>query len=103
MSKKDLQKGEIKTIYETIRQIIEEARSTAYRAVNFAMVKAYWQIGKVIVDEEQEGRERAEYGRFLIKQLSERLTKEFGKGFIERNLWYIRDFYLKFLKMNSLR
>ena len=68
MSKKDLQKTEIKAVYENIMQIIEEARSTAYRAVNFAMVKAYWQIGKIIVEEEQKGKERAEYGTALIRE-----------------------------------
>lgn len=103
MVKRELQKMSIKGIYDNIRHIIEEARSTAYRAVNFAMVKAYWEIGRIIVEEEQKGEKRAEYGKFLIKELSERLTKEFGKGFIERNLWYIRDFYLKFPKMNALR
>ena len=103
MSKKGLQGRDVEAIYDSVKQILEEARSTAYLAVNFAMVKAYWEIGKVIVEEEQKGRGRAEYGKFLIKQLSERLTKEFGKGFIERNLWYIRNFYLKFPKMNALR
>lgn len=103
MSEKNLQKGGIKEVYESIRQILEEARNSTYRAVNFAMVKAYWQIGKIIIEEEQEGEERAEYGKFLIKQLSERLIVEFGRGFNETNLKYMRQFYLAFPKSHSLR
>lgn len=61
--------------YEEIRQILESARSRAYQAVNSAMVEAYWQIGKSIV-EEQGGEERAEYGRGLIEELSKRMTKD---------------------------
>jgi len=89
--------------YQSIRAILEKARSTAYRAVNFAMVQAYWEIGRIIVEEEQKGEERAEYGTALIKELSVRLTRDYGKGFIERNLWYLRDFYLTFPKVNALR
>lgn len=103
MNNKSVQKKNVSFAYENIKQILEKARNTAYRAVNFAMVQAYWQIGKVIVEEEQKGKERAEYGKFLIKELSQRLTKECQKGFIERNLWYMRDFYLKFPKVNALR
>lgn len=103
MNNKSVQKKNVSFAYENIKQILEKARNTAYRAVNFAMVQAYWQIGKVIVEEEQKGKERAEYGKFLIKELSQRLTKEYQKGFIERNLWYMRDFYLKFPKVNALR
>ncbi len=90
-------------VYRDIRTVLEKARGNAYRAVNFAMVTAYWQIGKVIVEEEQEGVKRAEYGKSLIKCLAQKLTQEYGKGFTERNLWYIRDFYMKFRKVNALR
>jgi len=64
-----------------------------YRAANFAMVQAYWYIGESIIEEEQSGKQRAEYGEEVIKQLSERLTKLYGKGFNERNLWYMKKFY----------
>lgn len=67
------------------------------------MVMAYWQIGKIIVEEEQKGEERAEYGFSLIKEISHKLTKEYGNGFTERNIWYMREFYLKFKKVNALR
>ncbi len=89
--------------YENIRLILEEARSHAYRAVNFAMVTAYWNIGKVIVEEEQKGKTRAEYGRFLLTELSMRLTKDYGKGFNQTNLIYMREFYLKFKIYHALR
>ena len=58
------------------------------------MVEAYWNIGKRIVEEEQDGKERAEYGKEIIKKLSKELTTEFGKGFSERTLWEIKQFYL---------
>jgi predicted nuclease of restriction endonuclease-like (RecB) superfamily len=89
--------------YEAIVDILRSARSNAYRAVNFAMVEAYWNIGKRIIDEEQHGQERAEYGKFLIKNLSLRLTEEFGKGFDERELRKIRQFFAAFPIRDSLR
>ncbi len=82
--------------YQSVAEILRAARAQAYRAVNFAMVEAYWNIGRMIVEEEQQGKERAEYGAALIKNLSIRLTKEFGKGFTESNLWNFRQFYLVF-------
>jgi predicted nuclease of restriction endonuclease-like (RecB) superfamily len=89
--------------YQSIREILEKARSTAYRTINYAMVQAYWHVGKVIVEEEQKGKEKAEYGQALIKELSKKLTKEYGRGLNERNLWHIRNFYLIFPKVNALR
>ena len=97
------EQASIDTTYQSIRAILEKARSTAYRAVNLAMVQAYWEVGRVIVEEEQRGAERAEYGTALIMELSRRLTRDYGKGFTERNLWYMRDFYLTFPKVNALR
>ncbi len=98
-----LKTDRVGTVYENIRQILELARSTAYRAVNSAMVKAYWQIGKIIVQEEQQGNRRAEYGKALLIQLAEKLTREYGKGFTERNLRNIRSFYVLFPKWNAVR
>ncbi len=88
--------------YESVAEVLRAARSTAYRAVNFAMAEAYWNVGRMIVEEEQEGKERAEYGAFLIKNLSSSLTEEFGKGFTEPNLWNFRQFYLCFPKWHTL-
>ena len=79
-----------------IKQILSAARQKAYAAVNFAMVEAYWLIGKRIVEEEQQGKERAAYGEEILKTLSAELTKEFGKGFGERSLRDFRQFYLTF-------
>lgn len=103
MKDKNLQKENLNKTYDCIRVILEEARSSAYRAVNSAMVKAYWQIGRIIVEEEQNGKIRAEYGKALLKELSKRLVIEFGEGFNERNLWHMRNFYNNFPKMNALR
>jgi DUF1016 N-terminal domain len=79
-----------------IKQILAQARQKAYQAINFAMVDAYWNIGKKIVLEEQNGKERASYGSEIIKNLSKELTLEFGKGFSERNLRNFRLFYTTF-------
>ena len=89
-------------LYEQIASVLETARGKAYRAVNSAMVQAYWEIGRRIV-EEQGGEERAEYGKALVKELSKRLTADFGKGFTESNLWYMRQFYLAFPILHALR
>lgn len=74
--------------------IIEQARTTVVRTVNSEMVLAYWHIGREIVEEQQNGRERAVYGERLIELLSEQLTKQLGKGFSVTNLRYFRQFYL---------
>lgn len=82
--------------YESVAALLRNAQTSAYRAVNFTMVEAYWNIGRMIVEEEQQGQERAEYGALLIRNLSVRLTDEFGKGFTETNLKYFRQFYITF-------
>ena len=89
--------------YTSIREVLEKARSAAYRAVNFEMVHAYWSIGRIIVEDEQRGEERAEYRRALIKELSLRLTEDYGRGFDESNLRNIRKFYLTFPNCDALR
>jgi len=82
--------------YEDIHNILIDARQKAYASVNSEMVIAYWQIGKRIVEEEQRGNSKAEYGAYLLKELSKRLTKEFGRGFTEANVRNFRQFYLVF-------
>lgn len=89
--------------YESIRQIIENARSKVYQTVNTTLVITYWEIGKKIVEEEQQGEDRAEYGKFIIRNLAERLTDEFGKGFDQSNLRYMRLFYQAFPIRDALR
>jgi predicted nuclease of restriction endonuclease-like (RecB) superfamily len=97
-----LSKNNDNLIYGQIKEILTTARAKAYSAVNFAMVEAYWLIGKQIV-EAQAGSERAGYGTQLLKYLSEQLTHDFGKGFDESNLRYIRQFYLTFQNCDTLR
>jgi predicted nuclease of restriction endonuclease-like (RecB) superfamily len=103
MAKKTIAASNTQTLYSNIQKIIEEARNSAYRAANFAMVQAYWHIGKLIVEEEQKGKQRAEYGTALLKELSIRLTKDYGKGFDVSNLWHMRNFYQTFKKTDALR
>ncbi len=91
-----------RSIYDSIKEVLASAREKAYKAVNFAMVEAYWNVGKLIV-EAQDGNERAEYGDYLIKSLSKELKVEFGKGFTVTNLKYMRQFYLTFPKSHALR
>jgi predicted nuclease of restriction endonuclease-like (RecB) superfamily len=79
-----------------VRQIIDTARRQAYTAINQSMVQAYWQLGKRIVEEEQNGKVRADYGKQLLKQLSKSLTEEYGKGFSVNQLYYFRQFYITF-------
>jgi len=85
-----------RTFYEDVRRILAESRRQTYAAVNFVMVEAYWKIGRRIVEEEQAGNQRAEYGSSLIRELSRQLGDEFGKGFAVANLWNFRQFYLAF-------
>lgn len=73
--------------------IVREAQQQARSRVNFIMIEAYWRIGKRIVEEEQQGEARAEYGKGLIKALARTLTAELGKGFSEANLWNFRQFF----------
>lgn len=80
-------------IYKRILTIIEDSRSNIVRTINHEMVKAYWFIGREIVEEQQNGKERAEYGENLIELLSKKLTKNFGRGFSATNLWHFRAFY----------
>jgi len=86
-----------------IKSILSLARSKAYYAINFAMVEAYWQIGRRIVEEEQHGKERANYGTYIVKMLSKELTAEFGKGFSERSIWQFRQFYQMFPEFEIMR
>ncbi len=81
---------------QEIKQILTQARQKAYAAVNTAMVEAYWLIGKRIVEEEQNGNDKAAYGREVVKKVSLELSTEFGKGFSETNIKYFRQFYCAF-------
>lgn len=83
-------------IISDIQQILRHAQRQAYRSINQAMVRAYWLVGRRIVEEEQQGEAKAAYGKGIIKNLSAALQAEFGKGFSERNLDNMRAFYLAY-------
>lgn len=91
------------SLFLQIESIIKNAQSNAIRAVDNARVLMYWQIGKVIFEEEQEGKDRADYGSFLIESLSEHLEPVYGSGFSYRQLNLFRQFYRAFPIMNALR
>ena len=86
-----------------IKALITEAQQHVVRSVNTVMVATYWEIGRRIVVEEQNGNNRAEYGKSLIENLAKALTEDFGKGFDERNLRYMRQFYMTFPIWNAVR
>ncbi len=90
-------------LYDSIREILLSARHRVYSAANAEMVQAYWNIGRCIVEYEQAGNVRAEYGKAVMQNLSKRLTAEFGKGFDDRNLRYMRAFYQAFPIWNAVR
>ena len=82
------------SLFDRIVIILEQARTNVVRTVNSEMVLAYWHIGREIVQELQKGENRAEYGKQIIKELSAKLNKKYGKGFSSTNLWYFRQFYV---------
>ena len=90
---------QVAAIYARVRTILTEARAAVARTVNTEMVRAYWLIGREIVEGEQRGRARAGYGEELIEQLSARLQTEFGRGFAPTNLWYMRLFYTRYPRL----
>ncbi len=86
-----------------IKQIINDARAHAIRSVDFCRVQMYWAIGQRIVEKEQQGKERADYGTYLIKRLAQEIEPEYGSGFGERQLKFCRQFYKTYPKGNALR
>ncbi|UWY26497.1 PDDEXK nuclease domain-containing protein [Flavobacterium sp. TR2] len=91
-----------KVIFQQVAELLQNARQEVLRTVNSTMTITYFEIGRIIVEEEQNGKDRAEYGKQLLKGLSQQLTKEFGKGFSIRNLEQIRQFYMTFSKSETL-
>jgi predicted nuclease of restriction endonuclease-like (RecB) superfamily len=83
-------------LYLNIQTIIESSKNAVSRAVNSAMVRAYWEIGRLIFEEEQKGKSRADYGSYIIESLSKQLIKDYGKGFSEGNLRQMRQFHNRF-------
>lgn len=93
MSEQTLPSSARDELYAEIRRILVSSRQHARQAVNEAMVQAYWHIGRLIVEDEQKGEARAEYGKRVLPALASRLTAEFGKGFSAQSLWNYRQFY----------
>ena len=93
----------IDLLYQDACQIIENARSNAVRSVDFCRVQMYWNLGKRIFEEEQQGKERADYGKYIIKNLSKRLKPEYGSGFSVRQLEQSRQFYRTYPIANTVR
>jgi len=105
MKNKDINKQVMKPIFERITyqglinrvaEILKQARAKALREINKAQVLAYWEIGREIVEFEQKGKARAEYGEKLIKRISKDMTQKFGRGFSLTNLKMMRLFYQSF-------
>ena len=90
-------------ILDDARKIIETARSNAVRSVDFSRVQMYWNLGRRIFEDEQEGKERADYGTYLIKNLAKNLEAEYGSGFGVRQLEQARQFYRVYPIANALR
>ncbi|WNL12922.1 PDDEXK nuclease domain-containing protein [Aliarcobacter cryaerophilus] len=89
-------------IYQEIKELLYSAKNRVYQTINITMTQTYFQIGKRIVEEEQGGEIRAEYGSALLKNLSSELIKEFGKGYSEQNLKNMRQFYLIYQKRQTV-
>ena len=93
---------DIQNLYKEVREIIASARQNAVRSVDFCRVQMYWNIGKRIFETEQKGKERAEYGSYLLKNLAKRLEPEYGSGFSVRQLELCRQFYRIYPIANTL-
>jgi predicted nuclease of restriction endonuclease-like (RecB) superfamily len=100
---KEIQYVKTNDLLKDARIIIETAKTNAIHSVDFCRVQMYWNLGRRIFEEEQGGKERAEYGKYIIKNLSLELVKEYGSGFSERQLKFCRQFYRVYPIGNALR
>ena len=91
-----------KDIYSSIKELMDNARNSVAKEVNNILIQTYWEIGRIIVEDEQGNSDRAEYGKQLITDLSKRLTKEYGKGFSRSNLQNMRNIYLSYTICQTL-
>jgi len=89
-------------LFAQVVSLLQSARQKVVRSVNQIMVLTYFEIGRMLIEDEQGGKERADYGKQVVKELSKVLTKEFGKGFSERNIEQMRKFYLAYSKPHTL-
>lgn len=104
MTGKDMSRADNSTpiLYDQIRRVLLDAERNVSHAVNTAMVYAYFEVGRLIVDDEQHGEVRAEYGKEILIHLSKRLTSEFGRVFSRQNLQNMKPFYLCFQNCHTL-
>ncbi len=93
----------IDILYRRVETHVNNAKISIVKSINTEMVKAYWLIGRDLVIHEQEGEDRAEYGKSIIKEVSKRLQKEYGRGFSARTLFDARKFYIKYQKISEVR
>jgi len=98
-----MSKNKLNTIfYNKVTQLLKEARKSVIQTVNKTMVYTYFEIGRMIIEEEQNGKKRAEYGKQILKELSHKLNTEFGKGFSVTNLQQMKNFYTIYRKQQTL-
>ena len=90
-------------LYQSVRKIIEQGRKAVSIAANAVLVRQNWAIGKLIVEDEQRGKRKADYGKRTLEALSARLTADYGRGYDASNLRYMRQFYLAFPICDALR
>lgn len=90
-------------LYISVKSVIESARERVFRFINSNLLETYWQIGRLIVEDEQDGKKRADYGKNSLRILSKRLTEEYSKGFDYTNLTNMRKFYITFPIVDTLR
>ena len=93
----------IMQLFEIVKAIILQSKERVFRLANSALLETYWNIGKLIIEEEQAGNAKAEYGKATLKKIAEQLTLEFGKGYDESNLRNMRAFYKAFPICDALR
>lgn len=89
-------------LYSQVAELIQSARKQVATQVNSALLATYWNVGRLIVEDEQKSAHRAEYGKQVLQTLSKRLTKEFGKGFSVSNLQYMKRFYVVYQKQQTV-
>lgn len=97
-----IKESQNKILFQQVAELLQNARQQVLRTVNSTMTFTYFEIGRMIVEEEQNGKDRAEYGKQVLKGLSEQLSTEFGKGYSLRNLEQIRQFYFVYSKSETL-
>lgn len=94
---------EASNLFQSIREIVRRAQQQLFRQANSALLESYWHIGRLIIEDEQSGKIRAQYGEQTLKKLAIQLNNEFGKGFDYTNLTNMRRFYLAFPNVDAVR